>query len=180
MMHSSSNAQLKSPEKKTRKTTKTESNSVVHTPDATEIGNEPFDIYKTPDLPERLVAYAKTLMGTSYVYASVDPKVGFDCSGFITHVFNHFNLTVPRSSVDFTNYGIEIKKEETKPGDLILFTGTDSTIRVVGHMGIIIENNNGEIQFIHSTSGHANGVVITSLNSYYKGRFVKTIRVFKT
>jgi cell wall-associated NlpC family hydrolase len=140
----------------------------------------PFSVNHSGDLPDSIVVYAKTLIGTPYVYASADPKVGFDCSGFITHVFNHFNLTVPRSSVDFTNYGLEIPKEETKPGDLILFTGTDSTIRVVGHMGIIVENNNGEIQFIHSSSGHAHGVVITPLNEYYKGRFVKTIRVFKT
>ena len=94
-------------------------------------------------------------------------------------MFNHFNLTVPRSSFDFTNYGLEIPKAEAKRGDLILFTGTDSTIRVVGHMGIIVENYKGEIQFIHSSSGHANGVVITALNGYYQGRFVKTIRVFK-
>jgi len=178
-MNSSAAAQSRSSKKKTRKTTKKEAKTQEAAAVPGENGTAPFPTNQAPELPDSVVAYAKTLMGTPYVYASVDPKVGFDCSGFITHVFNHFNLAVPRSSVDFTNYGLEIPKEETKPGDLILFTGTDSSIRVVGHMGIIIENNNGAIQFIHSSSGHANGVVITTLNGYYNGRFVKTIRVFK-
>jgi len=179
MILASADAQSGSSKKKPRKKTKKEAITRESTQVPVDNGSMPFHINQSPELPDSIVAYAKTLMGTPYVYASVDPKVGFDCSGFITHVFNHFNLIVPRSSVDFTNYGLEIPKEETKPGDLILFTGTDSTIRVVGHMGIIVENNNETILFIHSSSGHANGVVITTLNGYYKGRFVKTIRVLK-
>ncbi len=73
----------------------------------------------------------------------------------------------------------EIPVEKSKPGDLILFTGTDSTERSVGHMGIIISNDAIQTLFIHSTSGKANGVTITPLNDYYKRRFVKVIRVFK-
>ena len=127
-----------------------------------------------------LVAYAKTLIGVPYQYAASDPNVGFDCSGFITNVFNHFNIAVPRSSVDFTNVQHEVPLQQAKPGDLILFTGTDSTIiRVVGHMGIITENMQGNMQFIHSTSGKQYGVTITPLKKYYLGRFVKVIRVFK-
>lgn len=128
--------------------------------------------------PAELLSFAKTLQGIPYKYASTDPAVGFDCSGFITYVFNHFNIRVPRSSVDFTNVGKQVKREKAKPGDLVLFTGTDSTIRIVGHMGIITDNDNGALQFIHSTSGKAYGVTITPLNSYYDGRFVKVIRIF--
>jgi cell wall-associated NlpC family hydrolase len=130
------------------------------------------------EFPDSLITYAKTLIGIPYLYASSNPLVGFDCSGFITHVFAHFNLSVPRSSVDFTNYGREVSRTDAKPGDLILFTGTDSTIRVVGHMGIVILNRPDKLQFIHSSSGKAYGVVITELNKYYMGRFVKFIRVF--
>ena len=74
-----------------------------------------------------LVAYAQTLIGIPYKYASTDPRQGFDCSGFITYVFNHFDIGVPRSSVEFTNVPSEVPLKEAKPGDLILFTGTDST-----------------------------------------------------
>ena len=128
--------------------------------------------------PENIVNFAKTLVGIPYRYASTDPSKGFDCSGFITYVFNHFSIKVPRSSIDFTNVGKEIPVSQSKVGDIILFTGTDSTERFVGHMGIIVSNTEGEIEFIHSSSGKAYGVTITPLNPYYKGRFVKVIRIF--
>ena len=124
-----------------------------------------------------LVAYAKTLVGVPYLYASVDPAQGFDCSGFITYVFNHFQIAVPRSSVDFTNVGKPVDVHAAQEGDLILFTGTVDSIRIVGHMGIVTENVD-TLKFIHSTSGKANGVTISTLNEYYNKRFVKVVRVF--
>lgn len=127
--------------------------------------------------PDELVSFAETLMGTPYVYASTNPKVGFDCSGFITHVFNHFGISVPRSSIDFTNVGKEIPVTSAKRGDIVLFTGTNPAERSVGHMGIVVSNSD-TLRFIHSTSGKAMGVTITPLNPYYQKRFVKTIRVF--
>jgi hypothetical protein len=45
--------------------------------------------------PVKLVDFAETLAGTPYVYGSINPAVGFDCSGFITYVFNHFDIRVP-------------------------------------------------------------------------------------
>lgn len=128
---------------------------------------------------EQVVDFAETLKGIKYKYGSTDPKTGFDCSGFISYVFNHFDMNVPRSSIGFTNFAKEIELKEAKRGDLILFTGTDSTKRIVGHMGIITSNNGQKHEFIHSTSGKAYSVTNTPLNKYYQGRFVKTIRVFK-
>ncbi len=130
--------------------------------------------------PEAVVAFAESLMGTPYRYASTDPAIGFDCSGFITYVFSHFGIKVPRSSIDFTNVGREVAVQDAKRGDIILFTGTDSTERFVGHMGIIISNVNGEVQFIHSSSGKAHGVTVSPLKGYYMGRFVKVIRIWKS
>ncbi len=142
----------------------------------------PASSITTGNVPvDSVVEFAKTMIGTPYLYGSIDPIHGFDCSGFITYVFNHFKINVPRSSIDFTNVGKEIPVSDSKKGDLILFTGTDSTERFVGHMGIIISNENGLVQFIHSSSGKkANGVVITPFNNYYKGRFMKVVRIFKS
>lgn len=128
--------------------------------------------------PRQVVDFAKTLIGVPYKYASTDPKVGFDCSGFITYVFSHFNIIVPRSSIDFTNVGKTISSDEAKPGDLILFTGTDSTEKFVGHMGLVVSNENKQLEFIHSTSGKKYGVTITPFNAYYHSRYMKTIRIF--
>ncbi len=128
---------------------------------------------------DQLVDFAETLKGITYKYGSVDPGSGFDCSGFISYVFNHFGISVPRSSKDFTSVEREISLKQAKRGDIILFTGTDSTKRVVGHMGIITSTEGQNHEFIHSTSGKAYGVTITPLNKYYQGRFVKVIRIFR-
>lgn len=126
---------------------------------------------------DSIVRFAQSLIGTQYKYGSSNPAAGFDCSGFITYVFNHFNIKVPRSSIDFTNVGKEVKAADAKRGDLILFTGTDSTERFVGHMGIITSNTD-TLRFIHSSSGKVYGVTETPLNKYYQGRFVKVIDIF--
>ena len=128
--------------------------------------------------PIALVEFAKTLVGIPYKYASTNPKEGFDCSGFITYVFNHFDIAVPRSSKDFTFVGKDVSRTESRPGDLILFTGTNPNIKTVGHMGIVTFNSPDTLLFIHSTSGKLNSVTVTPLNDYYQSRFVKVIRVF--
>jgi cell wall-associated NlpC family hydrolase len=154
--------------------------TIIPLPDtlASEISKEEPSIQTGTLNPVSLVDYAKTLVGTPYLYGSIDPRRGFDCSGFITYVFNHFNIKVPRSSVEFTRVGADVNYLASKPGDLILFTGTDSTIRVVGHMGIIVSNENNQVYFIHSSSGKQYGVIVTELNPYYLSRFVRIARVF--
>lgn len=131
--------------------------------------------------PEEVIKFAETLIGTPYVYGSTDPKVGFDCSGFITYVFNNFKIKVPRSSVEFTKVGKTVPVENARRGDIILFTNpefdnTNST--QVGHMGLITSNEKGIINFIHSTSGKAMAVAITPFNENYKKRFVRVGRIF--
>ena len=151
--------------------------TIMDLPDPT-IYKQGLEINTGSIIPDSIVAFGKSLVGTPYLYASSDPAKGFDCSGFISYVFNHFGIAVPRSSVDFTDVGLEIPKDVCSPGDLILFTGTDSTIRTVGHMGIVESNEHGNLLFLHSTSGKAYGVVISPLKGYYETRFVKVIRIF--
>lgn len=138
----------------------------------------PITIITGNTQPAQLVAFARTFTGVPYKYGSTDPQYGFDCSGFISYVFNHFNIAVPRSSVDFTYVNREIDVKDAQAGDLILFTGTDTIIRKVGHMGIITSAKGEDVRFIHSTSGRANGVTETSLYPAYRPRFVKAIRIF--
>jgi murein DD-endopeptidase / murein LD-carboxypeptidase len=130
--------------------------------------------------PYQLVSYACTLEGTPYLYASTDPHKGFDCSGFVTYVFKHFDIAVPRVSTDFTPVQRPVPLKDAKMGDLILFTGSDSTDRVVGHMGIISSIPGEPLRFIHSSSGKSRGVVETDFHTeYYEVRYIKTIRVFR-
>jgi len=128
--------------------------------------------------PAELIKYAETLKGIPYLYGSTDPAKGFDCSGYITYVFNHFKVAVPRQSVGFASVKKRINIKNAKTGDLILFTGTDSTVKVVGHMGILKVTPDKEITFLHSTSGKDYGVTETPLNPYYQGRYMHTVRIF--
>lgn len=121
---------------------------------------------------------AKSLLGTPYVYGSADPAKGLDCSGFIYYLFQQFGKKVPRVSRDFTNEGITIGLEEARAGDIILFTGSDNSTGIVGHMGIITKTGK-EVQFIHSASGKNIGVIINTLAGYYKTHFVKVIRLIE-
>jgi len=59
------------------------------------------------------VGFAETLQGIPYKYGSTDPRIGFDCSGFISYVFNHFGISVPRSSREFTHI---VKRNKSKGG----------------------------------------------------------------
>ena len=124
------------------------------------------------------VTYSKKFLGTPYKYGSAIPENGLDCSGFITVVFNHFNVKVPRSSVNFTDEGFEVDIKNAKPGDIILFTGLDIASGIVAHMGIITTVGEN-LQFIHSASGKNVGVIINNFTGYYKTHFVKVIRILE-
>jgi cell wall-associated NlpC family hydrolase len=150
-----------------------------HVPDSIAADHpDAFPVETGTTTPSELLEFARTLKGIPYQYACADPEKGFDCSGFITYVFDHFHINVPRSSVDFTNVGKEVPVSDAKPGDLILFTGTNNTIRKVGHIGIVNAVKDTTLEFIHSSSGKEYSVIITPLDEYYKGRFMKIVRVF--
>lgn len=129
---------------------------------------------------DSLVAFCKKQLGIKYNYANCNPKTGFDCSGFVYYVFNHFNIKVPRSSIDFENFGTKIPMDSCKIGDVIVFTGTDVKRRRPGHVGIIISKPGEEVQFIHSSSDKKHsGIKISNYNASpnYKKRYLKITRV---
>ncbi|MGO4770157.1 C40 family peptidase [Flavobacterium sp. W22_SRS_FK3] len=136
-------------------------------------------IQKTQAETERdaIITYAKQYLGTPYLYAGNNPAKGFDCSGFVSYVFHHFDVSLPRSSGQYKNIGIELSPEDFKVGDILVFYGyKDKTI--IGHLGIICEANGMQSKFIHASSGKVNSVTITSLDTkHYTNRFYKCIDV---
>jgi cell wall-associated NlpC family hydrolase len=127
---------------------------------------------------DEFIAYAKTYIGTPYKYGSAVPKNGLDCSGYIMVVFAHFNVKTPRVSRDYTNEGTTIKLNDAQAGDLILFTGSDNSTGIVGHIGIVTKAGT-VLTFISSTSGKNIGVVEAKLSGYWLKHFVKVIRVLE-
>lgn len=135
---------------------------------------------KIPATPaSQLLDFAKSMIGTPYRYASSNPDKGFDCSGFVSYVFKNFGFKVPRSSPEFASAGVPVKLDDAKVGDVLIFTGTNPRVRRVGHVGIISSIEDGEIKFIHSTSGKAHGVTITNFDAYYKSRFMKAVSIIE-
>jgi cell wall-associated NlpC family hydrolase len=131
---------------------------------------------------DSLMSYSKSYLGTNYCYGSCEPKKGFDCSGFVYHIFNHFKIKVPRSSIDYINHGKTIHPDSFKIGDVIVFTGTNSKNRKPGHVGIITSNAGQELQFIHSSSNKKHsGIKLSTYKEspYYEKRFLKIVRVTK-
>jgi len=127
---------------------------------------------------DSIIQFARTLIGVRYRSATSDPLIGFDCSGFVSYVFKNFNFNVPRSSPEFANIGERISMEDAKPGDIIVFTSPTHHHRI-GHVGIVLCNEGGDFEFIHSTSGKEHGVTITAMDDNYRRRFVTVIRVLK-
>ena len=126
---------------------------------------------------DSLIEYAKKSLGIPYKYASNDPKKGFDCSGFVGYVFKNFGMTLPRSSGGYKNLGKDLKPEEFKVGDVLVFYGYKNKT-VVSHVGIICEANGMQSKFIHASSGKAQKVTITALDTeHYTKRFYKCIDV---
>ena len=128
----------------------------------------------------KIMDFAKSLIGTRYRYASSNPEIGFDCSGFVSYVYKQFGFTGARSSADFAKKGKAIKLADAKVGDVLVFTGSNARVRRPGHVGIIYSiDEEGKIKFIHSSSGKAKGVTITDLEGYYKNRFLKAVTVME-
>ena len=120
----------------------------------------------------KLVSYAKSLLGKPYVWGAQGPS-SFDCSGFTYYVFkNCANITLPRTSVDQSTYGITVSKSNLKVGDLIFFDTDGANDGNVSHVGIYIGSN----QFIHSSSTKGK-VVISDFTNYYNNAFVRAKRV---
>ncbi len=125
-----------------------------------------------------IVNYANTLLGTPYRPRG-QGNDGFDCSGFVAHVFSNFGMHLPPATAHLIREGKEIAESEAKPGDLIFFTGTIKDDPQVGHVGIVVLNKGNDIKFIHSSSAPKTPYVkYDSLSKpNYRRRFLMVKRV---
>lgn len=120
-----------------------------------------------PTVSEQIVIYAKSLIGTKYVYGG-QSKQGFDCSGFTMYVFAKFGIALPHRADLQMKRGEEVPDmSDLIPGDLVFFK-TEGSLKV-NHVGIFL----GDGRFIHASPG-SGSVRISPLDSgffhqYYVG-----------
>lgn len=133
---------------------------------------ESFDMDSSTELRSQIVSYAKKFLGVKYVYGGTTTN-GFDCSGFTQYVFNEFDIDLPRTSLSQSKSCVRISKDQLMPGDLVFFSGINSSSSSVGHVGIYIGNGS----FIHAPST-GDVVKISKLSSsYYQKHYVCAGRV---
>ncbi|MBZ2187166.1 MAG: C40 family peptidase [Bryobacter sp.] len=91
---------------------------------------------------DHALSTASAFRGLRYRRGGTNPNVGFDCSGFVQHVYaSSCGRELPRTAREQFEVGESIAKEDLQRGDLVFFRG-----RQGWHVGIYTGNN----QFIHS------------------------------
>ncbi len=114
-----------------------------------------------------MVSYALSLQGTPYHDGKNSPEEGFDCSGFVQHVYKQQGISLPRTVQGMAQSATltQVPKNDLHSGDLVFFN-TDG--KPFSHVGIYVSNDN----FIHAPSQRTGKVLVSSLkNRYWDNRF---------
>lgn len=126
-----------------------------------------------PDLrkAQMMIEFAKQYLGVPYVWAGRSPG-GFDCSGYIYYVFEHFGVSLPRMADGQFEVGIPIPRNDLQPGDLVFFSTYEPG---PSHVGIYLGNE----QFLHASSGAGHVTITPMANPYHRDRYIGARRVLK-
>ena len=129
-----------------------------------EITEYDMDIDRKALKRKHLVKYASSFIGTSYKSKKYSSS-GFDCSGFVQHVFNHFDIDLDRSSKEMAKQGR--RKSKPSEGDLVFFANGGR----INHVAIVTKVDKEGVHIIHSTS--SKGVITECLDAstYWKKRY---------
>ncbi|RYJ39516.1 NLP/P60 protein [Flavobacterium anhuiense] len=125
------------------------------------------------ELIDQLIASATENIGIRYRSGGTT-KAGFDCSGLMFCTFGNFDIKLPRSSIEQSRIGTKIASEEAQKGDLIFFRTNGR--RHINHVGMVVENVDGEIKFVHSST-HGGVMISSTKEPYYTRAFSQVNRV---
>ncbi|MFC2630848.1 MAG: C40 family peptidase [Porphyromonas sp.] len=123
----------------------------------------------TPSLIKSVVDHGQELLGLRYRTSGV-AKWPLDCSGFVSYIYSLEGIKIPRSSGGLSVYADRIS--DPQPGDLLFFKGRNRGASRVGHVALVISNEDGNIKMIHSSNSR--GIVIESLkdSQYFSSRYL--------
>ena len=89
-----------------------------------------------------ILAEAEKYVGFPYVWGGSNPNTSFDCSGFVSYVYNQCGWDFGRLGAQGL-YNISTRTNNPKPGDLVFFTGTYDTpgvSHVCGPVGAVVRS----------------------------------------
>ena len=99
-----------------------------------------------------VVDYATQFVGNPYVWGGTSLTGGADCSGFVQSVYANFGVSLPRTSYEQQNAGVEVSYADAQPGDLICYGG---------HVAIYMGNG----QIVHASNSR-DGIKISDNAAY--------------
>lgn len=132
---------------------------------------EALSINPRKTIVDTLISLSKQYIGVPYRYAGTD-STGFDCSGYMQHIFQKILIELPHSSSMIANQGYKVEKEQLSVGDIVLFTGRNAKSGKVGHVGLITHIEGDEIYFIHASTSSGVREDAVYGNSYFSPRLL--------
>jgi probable lipoprotein NlpC len=112
-----------------------------------------------------VVRTAIDLLGKSYKNGGRGPDA-FDCSGLVYYAYKKSGLTLPVTAEEQGRSGVEVSREATLPGDLVIFK-----IKRDFHVGIVLNDR----EFVHASKSR--GVAIDDLSLPY---WTKSLQGFRS
>ena len=100
------------------------------------VEHEVPEAYLTDETFAAILAEAEKYIGYPYVWGGYKPSTSFDCSGFVSYVYNQCGWDFGRLGAQGL-YNISTRVSSPRPGDLVFFTGTYDTPGV-SHVGIYV------------------------------------------
>jgi len=100
------------------------------------VEHEVSEAYLTDETFAAILAEAEKYIGYPYVWGGYKPSTSFDCSGFVSYVYNQCGWDFGRLGAQGL-YNISTRTNSPRPGDLVFFTGTYDTPGV-SHVGIYV------------------------------------------
>ena len=110
-------------------------------------------------MAKQVAEYAKTAVGTAYVWGGTNLSTGVDCSGLCYASYKKYGYNLPRVSRDMavSNALLSVTPNESKlqPGDLVFYAKNGT----VDHVAMYI----GDGKVVHA-SDYKTGVIISRYN----------------
>lgn len=120
---------------------------------------------------EALVDYAKTLIGTPYVWGGTSLD-GIDCSGFTSKCYKDaLGIKINRVSRDQIDHGYAVTVDQLQPGDLVFFNKENGGI--ITHVGMYAGDN----MMIHASQSQGKVVMVSTKTDYFRNRLVTARRI---
>ena len=118
-----------------------------------------------PSPIQDMLMHAISLIGVKYRYGGGSLEGGFDCSGFVRHVFTEtLSRDLPRSSFEMSKLGTAIDENTLMPGDLLFY---NTLKRRFSHVAIYL----GEGRFVHAPSRGKSVEIASMSDTYWRKRF---------